>query len=77
MLNTIRLKPAIAFACIRQLHKLNVIRLKPATKQCAWQPEGDLERAAWDWKDIQRALLAEVKSSAYGDLDMRPTRRMS
>ncbi len=29
------------------------------------------------WKDIKGALLAEVKSSAYGDLDRRPTRRLS
>ena len=50
---------------------------KTATKQCAWQPQEALERAAGDWKDIRRALLAEVKSSAYGDLGMRPTRRMS
>ncbi len=29
------------------------------------------------WKDIRGAFLAEVKSSAYGDLDRRPTRRLS
>ena len=29
------------------------------------------------WKDIRGALLAEVKSSAYGDLDRRPKRRLS
>ena len=29
------------------------------------------------WKDIQGALLAEVKSSAYGDLDRRATPRLS
>ena len=29
------------------------------------------------WKDVEGALLAEVKSSAYGDLDRRPTRRLS
>ena len=29
------------------------------------------------WKDVEGALLAEVKSSAYGDLGRRPTRRLS
>ena len=37
----------------------------------------NLEPAAGDGKDIKRAHLAEVKSSAYADLGMRPTRRMS
>ena len=59
------------------MKKWNLIHLKLTIKQCAWQPAGVRERAAGDWKDIQRELLAEVKSSAYGDLDMRLTRRMS
>ncbi len=29
------------------------------------------------WKDVEGAFLAEVKSSAYGDLGTRPTRRVS
>ena len=37
----------------------------------------NLEPAAGGGKDIKRAFLAEVKSSAYGDLGMRLTRRMS
>ena len=29
------------------------------------------------WKDVEGAFLAEVKSSAYGDLDRRASPRLS
>ena len=57
------------------LQTLSVI-VKPAkTRLCGLWP-GDAPGDT-PWKDVKGALLAEVKSSAYGDLDRRASPRLS
>ncbi len=50
--------------------------LKPAITSLCGLRAGDAPGDT-PWKDVRGALLAEVKSSAYGDLGRRPTRRLS
>ena len=50
--------------------------VKPAITRRCGQRAGDAPGDT-PWKDVEGALLAEVKSSAYGDLDRRASPRLS